>query len=789
MQRETLVRVKRRTGAAWMCCLTALCAVSLVALTGCPGPTACTTDEDCANVNNGVAICATNGFCEAVDCVAATDCPDDGLFCTGEPVCLASNTCGFSGNPCTGAASICLEATDECVECESNADCPAGDTCEDGVCVTPPECVTDADCPAGEVCDNGTCVTPPECTTDDDCAAGQVCEDGVCVTPPECVTDDDCAAGQVCEDGVCVAAPVGCTSDADCPDDGLFCNGTEFCNTTGATGVCASTGNPCPEGQTCVEETDTCATPGTSFTLTTEDDAITGTAGDDTFTAPVGTLNPGDIVVGNGGTDTMNAVVAGATSSLATLIDIDFVNFTTLNAVTFDATNCAAIGQFAAAAGSTGNLTLTELEEGTDLAMGTGYADTLTATLADDSGANDELNLIIDGTEEGAVFDYAQNTNPVETLNLMVEGSTLSPEDPGTDFFGDVDEVLVTGSGDLTLSGVDPVDLAANALDTSDFDGDLTIEPLADTGAAFNFTAGGLANIEGIDNYVIVDTTTFNHVVILNPGDSPFNVDISSIDAGDVAGNVTVNQNGTGDDDTINLTLGGEGDGMGFFAAGLTEFINVESGGTTANEIGNIIGNSGTPFVTEQVTITGDQDLDAGIIVTEVVDASAFSGGLTMTAGGSQQITGGFGDDDLTGSPVVDQIDGGPGDDTITGEDGNDQLTGGAGDNTFVYLSAFAGAPVDVDGQDTITDFDVGDAIELAANTLFADGTGSLTNNGACTDDSIDIDNDGTDTTIIIDLDTDGGGTDACLTIVLEGVTFTDADFTYDATDELLTLQ
>src|SRR5437016_10173403 len=38
-----------------------------------------------------------------------------------------------------------------------------------------------------------------------------------------------------------------CTSDADCLDDGIFCNGTEFCDL----GQCASSGDPCVGGAVC----------------------------------------------------------------------------------------------------------------------------------------------------------------------------------------------------------------------------------------------------------------------------------------------------------------------------------------------------------------------------------------------------------------------------------------------------------------------------------------------------------------------------------------------------------
>src|SRR6266566_6036678 len=57
-----------------------------------------------------------------------------------------------------------------------------------------------------------------------------------------------------------------CTSDADCPDDGIFCNGTESCDLL--LGQCASSGDPCVGGAECnngpCNETTLCATPAST---------------------------------------------------------------------------------------------------------------------------------------------------------------------------------------------------------------------------------------------------------------------------------------------------------------------------------------------------------------------------------------------------------------------------------------------------------------------------------------------------------------------------------------------
>jgi hypothetical protein len=70
-----------------------------------------------------------------------------------------------------------------------------------------------------------------------------------------CESDDDCdddgigCTDETCDAGTCVSTP----NDANCPDDGAFCNGTEFCDLALD---CSSTGDPCP-GE-CDVENDVC---------------------------------------------------------------------------------------------------------------------------------------------------------------------------------------------------------------------------------------------------------------------------------------------------------------------------------------------------------------------------------------------------------------------------------------------------------------------------------------------------------------------------------------------------
>ncbi|MCH8251977.1 MAG: S8 family serine peptidase [Planctomycetes bacterium] len=122
--------------------------------------------------------------------------------------------------------------------CTVNADCDDGDACTTDIC-TSGTCSHDP-----VVCDDGVF-----CNGAETCDSGLGCQNG---TPPSCddgvgCTDDSCNAGTDSCDNI--------ANDANCPDDGLFCNGTESCD---AVSDCVSSGDPCPGGTVCNEATDTC---------------------------------------------------------------------------------------------------------------------------------------------------------------------------------------------------------------------------------------------------------------------------------------------------------------------------------------------------------------------------------------------------------------------------------------------------------------------------------------------------------------------------------------------------
>jgi hypothetical protein len=97
------------------------------------------------------------------------------------------------------------------------------------------------------------CATNLTCDEDGDVCVG-------CIKDADCDDQLFCNGFETCIDEIC---QVGSNP---CPDDGLFCNGAEICDEEND--ICLSSGDPCPEGTTCVEESDQCVAPPPVIVLT-----------------------------------------------------------------------------------------------------------------------------------------------------------------------------------------------------------------------------------------------------------------------------------------------------------------------------------------------------------------------------------------------------------------------------------------------------------------------------------------------------------------------------------------
>ena len=241
------------------------------------GTTTCGCQTDCTYTLADTA-CENGEFCTVGDtcngtgtCIGggARDC-DDGVGCTVDACDETSDTCTNppddascdDGNVCSGIET-----------CDPNNDCQAGTPldCDDQELCTTDSCDSitgcanvPVECPVGEQCDSadGQCKSEPECTVDADCNDGFFCNGsetcdtatGTCQpgTPVDCDDGVDCTV-DTCDEvnDECVNTP----DNIACPDDGLFCTGDEICDSVAG---CISTGDPCTEGMTCNEDTDTC---------------------------------------------------------------------------------------------------------------------------------------------------------------------------------------------------------------------------------------------------------------------------------------------------------------------------------------------------------------------------------------------------------------------------------------------------------------------------------------------------------------------------------------------------
>jgi len=187
-----------------------------------------------------------------------------------------------------------------------------------------------------------------------------------------------------------------------------------------------------------------------SLTLTSAIQTTTGTAGDDTLTAPAGTWNAGDVVNGGTGTDTLNAVITGTapTQSATSLVSVEVLNLTASpNPSTLDLTGVTGLTQvnnISSANGAT--LAVSGLGNVVNTTITGGNTSTSVAyTTAAVAGTADAATLTLNGTSVSSSF----TTSGVETLtvNSATAANTLaSLTDTG------ITRLNITGSQALTVT-------------------------------------------------------------------------------------------------------------------------------------------------------------------------------------------------------------------------------------------------------------------------------------------------------------------------------------------------
>jgi S-layer protein len=418
-------------------------------------------------------------------------------------------------------------------------------------------------------------------------------------------------------------------------------------------------------------------------------------------------------------------------------------------------------------------------------ALALGAVNTTKLTSIDASAATGAVSASIGATITGASTDHSLavktgSGNDVITLTGTIKGGlnpTTNAAVANTVELGAGNDSLLSNGGAIqagaTVDGGAGTDTIAaslvNAGNASLIKNFEVLDVGGLGGAAFSFDASllGASQITGVSVSAAMVNT--NVVSIANLANAA-TVNVTGLDAvaGTAAGKLVVTQvgaaTGTADALTVNFaatsTTANKTAGLASLTTSGDETINLVSGGTAKTAADNFVANkltllqdTGNSIVT--VAITGANDFTLGGVTQntatpavdptanvagslKLIDGSAATGNLTITAGGSTSllkadgtasafntvytgltIKGGAGTDNLTISAKNGVVSGGAGDDVITvGAAVSTTLTGDAGKDTFDVSLALAGtASATTAVVTTIGDLGVGDKIKFAALT------------------------------------------------------------------------
>jgi len=480
------------------------------------------------------------------------------------------------------------------------------------------------------------------------------------------------------------------------------------------------------------------ANPGSTLTFTTNIDALTGTAANDTFVGDAATLTAADSVNGGAGTDTVNIFGPVANQPLPQMTSIENLIFTAPNG--FSGANVSGItgltnvGLANTTAGSlftinanqgvsysnvTGAPTETVVTTATDTAVTVTLANSALGTLNVDGAAVTTINLASTGTAANSVAALASTgtettVNITGTQALTITGA-LADSVTKVDASGNSAGVNVTvgtsaisviggagndkfvfagtlttadsvvggaGTDTVTITGVDLAN-AANVAQLNALNTKVTgVEVLEFNGTTAATIQGGTAtgSFTNAEITKILFNTADAGVDTINSAGATRTYAFGELNTG------TAVLNGTAGVTSFNVSLEGitgNGGNVGALTANFTNTGATQVGTGTINIAS--IGTNDAANVNSTGVITG-QSNGAALTATNVVVTGSHDLTIAgLNTAGSINASAFTGKLVATGSTGQDVIVGGAGADTINATAGGDTYTGGAGADTFVF--------------------------------------------------------------------------------------------------------
>ncbi len=457
------------------------------------------------------------------------------------------------------------------------------------------------------------------------------------------------------------------------------------------------------------------------ITGNTRDNMFTGGGGNDTLTGGTGNDSYAFNTTTALGTDTITDAAGGGTDTL------DFTGSS--SAITVDLSD--SISQ---AVNANLNLVLgtSQIE---DITGGTGN-DTLTGNTLNNviNGGSGDDNLI-GGDGDDTLDGGAGTDRVVQTVNADQTLTDILLTGAGSDTLANIEDATLTGgagNNTFTVSGwtgaaiIDGLGGTDTIVSSNDADFLLTDTSLTrSTGGVFTLANIEQATLTGGNGNNTLAASAFSGMVTLSGGDGDDNLIGGSGDdvltGGNDDDNYAFDTDSALGTDTINEVFGGGTDNLDF--TGSTNAITVNLG-TTGNQVvnGNLTLNM-TAAQVENVTGGSGDDTLTGNSLNNALNGGADNDNL-IGGNGNDTLNGEFGNDILNGGTGDDILNGGDGNDTLSTSAGIDTINGGADDDLINIITGDStGNSIDGGLGNNIFVFQLGATGSIA---LISSGTDTL---------------------------------------------------------------